>query len=150
MERISYQDIPVGMFESLMKVEGLVNESSIDFGLLELIRLRVSQKNGCAYCVDMHHEEAMHAGVSDSKLTSLVCWQEANCFSEKERVVLNFTDALTRLERAGLPDAIYNPLVAHFTKAEICFLTLCISQINTWTRLMKTFKFTPGMYKVQR
>jgi AhpD family alkylhydroperoxidase len=148
MNRISYADIPKGMFESLMNVENFINESSIEFGLLELIRLRVSQKNGCAYCVDMHHKECVHAGVSEAKLVSIVVWEEANCFSDKERAVLRFADNLTKLDRAGLSDEVYKPLSDYFSKEEICYLTLCISQINTWTRLMKTFRFESGHYKV--
>ena len=131
-----------------MKVESLINESSIDYSMLELIRLRVSQKNGCAYCVDMHHKESAHAAVPEIKLVSLVAWEEANCFSDKERAVLRFADSLTKLDRAGLADEVYQSLLKFFSKEEICFLTLCVCQINTWTRLMKTFRSEPGNYEV--
>ncbi len=148
MERISYPDLPEGMFKHLLDTEEYINNSSIDFGLLEMIRLRVSQKNGCAYCVDMHHKELKKTGETELRLISLVTWEEATCYSSRERVVLKFTDALTRLDRGLLPDTVYNPLETYFTKQEICILSLCITQINTWTRLMKTFRFTPGNYKV--
>jgi len=149
MERISYQDIPKGMFENLMTTENFINQSSLEIKLLELIRLRVAQKNGCAYCVDMHHKELKHLGETDLRLSSLCVWKETPYFTEKEMVALNLTDVLTKMSRDPLPEAIFEALIPHFNKEEICYLTLGISQINTWTRLMKTFKFTPGNYQVK-
>ena len=149
MERISYQDIPKGMFENLMSTEDYINKSSLDMQLLELIRLRVAQKNGCAYCVDMHHKELKHLGETDLRLSSLCVWKETPYFSEKEMAALNLTDALTKMSRDPLPEEVFEVLTPHFSKEEICYLTLAISQINTWTRLMKTFKFTPGNYQVK-
>jgi len=148
MERISYKDIPQGMFEKLRDIEDYLENSSIEFKLLELIRLRVAQKNGCAYCVDMHYKELKHSGESELRLSSLCVWKETQYFTNKERAVLTFTDHLTRLSREPLIDEIYDPLLDFFSKTEICYLTLAISQINTWSRLMKTFKFEPGNYKV--
>ncbi|NAY90450.1 carboxymuconolactone decarboxylase family protein [Muricauda sp. JGD-17] len=149
MERISYQDIPEGMFESLMETENFINNSTLGIHLLELIRLRVAQKNGCAYCVDMHHKELQHLNETDLRLSSLCVWQETPYFTDKEIAVLSFTDSLTKLSRESIPEDIYYPLTTFFTKEEICYLTLAIAQINTWTRLMKTFKFIPGNHKVQ-
>lgn len=146
MERISYSDIPNGMFDHLRKLEDYIENSSLDKQLLELIRLRVSQKNGCAYCVDMHHKELKYQGETELRLSSVCVWEETPFFSEKERVALTFADTLTKLQRAPIPDDIYNQLLKFFTKEEICFLTLTIAQINTWNRLMKTFLFTPGNY----
>ncbi|MGH1386491.1 carboxymuconolactone decarboxylase family protein [Kordia sp.] len=146
MERISYGDIPKGMFEHLQKIEVYIKESSIDNQLLELIKLRVSQKNGCAYCVDMHHKELKKTGETELRLSSLCVWEETPYFSEKERTVLTFADTLTKLQRTPIPDAVYNSLLQFFDKKEICILTLAITQINTWNRLMKTFLFTPGNY----
>lgn len=146
MERISYGDIPKGMFEHLQKIEVYIKESSIDNQLLELIKLRVSQKNGCAYCVDMHHKELKKTGETELRLSSVCVWEETPYFSEKERAVLTFADTLTKLQRTPIPDAVYNSLLQFFDKKEICILTLAITQINTWNRLMKTFLFTPGNY----
>ena len=148
MERITYQDIPNGMFENLRIIEDSIINSTLDRKLIEMIRLRTAQMNGCAYCVDMHHKELKHLGESDLRLSSLCVWQETPYFSDIERAALYFTDALTKLARKPIPDNIYNPLLNFFSKEEICFLTLTISQSNTWNRLMKTFEFTPGNYKV--
>jgi AhpD family alkylhydroperoxidase len=148
MERISYNDIPQGMFENLMSTEEFINKSSLGMHLLEIVRLRVGQKNGCAYCVDMHHKELKELNETDLRLSSICVWEETPYFTDKERVVLEFTDKLTSLERKPISNDIFNKLLEYFTKEEISYLTLAISQINTWTRLMKTFRFTPGKYKV--
>lgn len=150
MERITYQDIPNGMFDHLNQIENFINSSTLDMKLLELVRTRVSQKNGCAYCVDMHHKELKHLGETDLRLASLCVWQETPYFSDKERATLLFTDKLTKLDRGQVPDEVFDSLLEFYSKEEICFLTLAISQINTWTRLMKTFRFTPGNYQVQQ
>ena len=148
MERISYQEVPVEIFEKLGAVESYLHSSTIGMPLLELLRLRISQINGCAYCVDMHSKELKHLGESDLRMYSLCIWKEAPYYSEKERAVLLYTEALTYMNSEPLQDQVYDPLLNYFSKSEICYITLAISQINTWTRLMKSFKFEPGNYKV--
>ena len=148
MERITYQDIPSGMFENLRIIEESIINSSLDRKLIEIIRLRTAQRNGCAYCVDMHYKELKHFGETELRLSSLCVWEETPYFSEKERLVLSFTDTLTKLKSSPISQEIFDNLTSHFSKEEICYLTLTISQSNTWNRLMKTFEFTPGHYKV--
>nr|WP_321235744.1 carboxymuconolactone decarboxylase family protein [uncultured Psychroserpens sp.] len=148
MARITYQDIPKGLFDYLRTIEDTIVNSSLSRQLIEIIRLRTAQKNGCAYCVDMHHKELKHLGETDLRLSSLCVWEETPYFTEEERAVLNFTDILTKLSRKPIPDDIYNELLNFFTKEEVCYITLAISQSNTWNRLMKTFEFTPGNYQV--
>ncbi|MEL7421361.1 MAG: carboxymuconolactone decarboxylase family protein [Bacteroidota bacterium] len=150
MERISFKDLPQGMFEKLMAVESLVNGASLDFQLLELARLRVSQINGCAYCVDMHYKELKHAGETDLRLSSLVVWEETDYFTKREEAVLAFAEQLTLVSEKGVSDKLFEQLAQHFEKQEIALLTLAVAQINTWTRLMRTFRFTPGKYRVQQ
>ncbi|WP_136481326.1 carboxymuconolactone decarboxylase family protein [Cognatitamlana onchidii] len=149
MERISYKDIPKGMFENLLSVESFINNSTLEMHLLEIIRLRVGQINGCAYCVDMHHKELKELNETDLRLSSLCVWEATPYFTDKERAVLEFTDRLTTLNGKPISNDIFNRLLEFFTKEEISYLTLAISQINTWTRLMKTFRFTPGNYSVK-
>ena len=98
--------------------------------------------------VDMHYKELKHLGETELRLSSLCVWEETPYFSKRERATLHFTDILTKLDRKPIPDDIFNSLLDFFTKEEVCFLTLAISQSNTWNRLMKTFEFTPGNYKV--
>ena len=150
MERITYQDIPHGMFENLRTIEDSIVNSTLDRKLIEIIRLRTAQKNGCAYCVDMHYKELKALGETELRLSSLCVWEETPYFNEKERATLYFTDALTKLERKPLPDSIIEPLLQYFTKQEVSFLSLAVSQSNTWNRLMKVFEFTPGNYKVTK
>ncbi|MEL6917761.1 MAG: carboxymuconolactone decarboxylase family protein [Bacteroidota bacterium] len=148
MERIKYQDIPEGMFEKLRDLEWYIASSSLETRLLELIRLRVSQINGCAYCVDMHHKELKHIGETELRLASLCVWQETPYFLEKEEAALQFAEALTQLHGKPIADETFNTLTKHFSTEEICFLSLAVSQINTWNRLMKTFLLEPGNYTV--
>ena len=148
MERITYQDIPNGMFENLRTIEDSITNSTLDRKLIEMIRLRTAQMNGCAYCVDMHYKELKHFGETELRLSSLCVWEETPYFSEKERLVLSFTDTLTKLKSSPISKELFNNLSSLFSKEEICYLTLTISQSNTWNRLMKTFEFTPGNYKI--
>ncbi len=149
MERITYRDIPQGMFENLRVIEDTLVNSTLDRKLLEIIRLRTAQLNGCAYCTDMHHKELKHLGETELRLSSLCVWEETPYFTDLERVTLHLTDALTKLKEKPISDQLYLPLLDFFTKEEICFLTLAISQSNTWNRLMKVFRFTPGQYQVE-
>ncbi|PCJ24822.1 MAG: carboxymuconolactone decarboxylase [Flavobacteriales bacterium] len=141
MERVSREDIPKGMFENLMVIENYINDSPLDLKLLELIRLRVAQVNNCTYCVNMHRKELKDAGEIDERIASLNDWRETTLFSEKEKAVLNFTEKLTKISSEQIDDELIDSLSNHFNKSEICYLTLAVSQINTWTRLMKTFNF---------
>lgn len=150
MERISYQDIPKGMFENLKAIEDYLKNSPLDLQLQELLKLRISQKNGCAYCVDMHYKELKHTGETELRLSSLCVWEETSYFSEKERAALKFAETLTRINHQPINDSDYNALLKHFSKEDICYLSLAITQINTWNRLMKTFLFTAGNYQINQ
>lgn len=150
MVQIKENDIPKGYYESLMTVENYLNTIFKDSLLLkELIYLRVAQLNKCAYCVDMHYKELKHAGENELRIASLCIWQETPYFSVKERLVLQFTEELTQLTNDSVSGNLLEKLNNFFSKDEICYLTLAIAQINTWTRLMRTFSFTPGNYVVK-
>ncbi|OJJ19434.1 carboxymuconolactone decarboxylase [marine bacterium AO1-C] len=148
MERITYQEVPQGMFEKLRAIEDFLGTSTIDHQLAELIKLRVSQLNGCAYCVDMHHKELKHLGEDDLRLSSLCVWQDTPYFSDSERAALRFAEEVTQLTAKPIAEEVYNALLKYFNKEEISLLTLTVTQINTWNRLMKTFQFVPGRYQV--
>ena len=148
MERISYNEVPNGMFDAIMTVENYVNNSPLSLQLLELIRYRASILNGCSYCVDMHSKELKHAGETEVRLNAVSIWSSTPYFTEKEQTALAITDAITITSAEPIPEHIFTRLTTHFTKQEISYLTLAIAQINTWNRLMKSFEFTPGNYKV--
>ncbi|TPN82112.1 carboxymuconolactone decarboxylase family protein [Aquimarina algicola] len=148
MERIPYSELPEGIFEPLMAIEEKLKNSSLDNKLLELVRLRVSQINGCAYCLDMHTKELKHAGESEIRISLLSAWEESGFFDEKEKAVLHFAEALTVIDDKPLHNDVFETLQKHFDKHEISFLSLAIAQINTWNRLMKSFGFKAGNYEV--
>jgi len=147
MERISYQEVPQEIFTKLRSIEDYLENSSFEKSVLDLVRLRVSQINRCAYCVDMHHKDLVKLGESDLRLSSLVVWKETPFYSKKEMALLSFAEAVTILKEQPFSDDLFRPLLEFYTKDEICKMTLAISQINTWNRLMKVFQFAPGHYK---
>ncbi|MCE2028104.1 carboxymuconolactone decarboxylase family protein [Sessilibacter corallicola] len=147
MERIGFADIPKGLFDAMMNVEEYIQSTNIDYKLLELVRLRASQINGCAYCVDMHYKEAGAAGESLQRLYSLSCWRETNYYSDKERAVLDWVETVTTVEKAEI-DEKFNTLLKFFDKNDIANLTLVITSINSWNRLMVTFGIEAGNYQV--
>ncbi|WP_052467105.1 carboxymuconolactone decarboxylase family protein [Psychroserpens damuponensis] len=150
MERIKFNQIPKEMVEKLMGIEKYLKESTLDFQLLELMRLRVAQINKCTYCIDMHYKELRHKGETELRLSTISVWNNTSFFTEKERVVLKFTEALTELSEKDISDDIFNALTKYFNTEEICNITFAVSQINTWTRLVRTFKLPAGNYKVQK
>lgn len=148
MERISYTEVPKGLFGAMMKINEYLKQTDLDNKLLELVKYHVSQINGCAYCIDMHYKEAIHEGETELRLYSLSVWNEVPYYSDKEKAVLAFAEAVTNIHENGVADDVYTPLTDVFSKEEIANLTLAIAEINSWTRLMRTFNITPGNYEV--
>ncbi|WP_375790703.1 carboxymuconolactone decarboxylase family protein [Bradyrhizobium sp. vgs-9] len=120
--------------KALMGVEETLASGTIEPRLAMLIKLRASQINGCAFCVNMHVKEALKAGDTNMRLHMLSAWRESPLFSERERAALAWTEALTRVAEAGAPDADYAILQAQFSEQEIGYLTLMIGAINLWNR----------------
>ncbi len=148
MERISYQELPNAFFEQLREIETYISSSGIEVNILNLMRMRASQINGCAYCLDMHYKEMRHLGESEIRLSVLSAWKETDLFTEKEKSILAYTEALTDLSLNTLESSIDN-LLAYYSKEEVAFISLTITQINTWNRLMKAFRFKAGYYKIE-
>jgi len=150
MERITFTQIPKGMVENLMAIENYIKESTLDFQLLELMRLRVAQINKCAYCIDMHYKELKYREETELRMATVSVWRETSFFTDKEKVVLQFTESLTEISKKDVSNDIFESLTKYFNTEEICNLTLAISQINTWTRIVRTFKFKAGNYEVKK
>lgn len=148
MERITYKDVPAGLYEALLHVQQYVDKSGLDNKLLELLRFRISQINSCAYCLDMHYKEAIHAGEDPIRLISVSAWRETPYYSEAEQAALAFAEILTHMPAEQHSDDIHAALEKHFSKAEIAQLTLAVIQINSWNRLTRSFGTVPGKYKV--
>ena len=147
MERIHHNELPEGLYAAMGHVQNYIDKCGLDILLLELMRTRVSQINGCAYCLDMHSKDAIYAGETVQRLISVSAWREAPYYSDQERAVLEFAERLTRMPEEEHNDDIHDKLEKHFSKHEIAFLTLAVAHINSWNRLTKSFGPVPGNYK---
>lgn len=115
--------------------------------LLDLIRLRASQINGCAYCIDSHWKDLVAAGESTQRLYSLGVWRECPWYSARERAALAWTEAVTEVSQSRVPDEVYHEVRAQFNEPELCELTLAIAAINAWNRLSIAARLEPGTYQ---
>lgn len=147
-QRISYHEASKGLLDGLVKTDTYLKKAGHDRKLLELMKYRVSQINGCAFCLDMHHQEAINLGETELRLHSLAAWRECPYFSEKERGLLAFAESLTFVHMQDVGDDVFNQLSNFFSKSEIAELTVAITQINSWNRINKAFRTTPGKYKL--
>lgn len=145
-QRLNYQTASPAAFQALLQVENQVHRSGLEESLLELVKMRASQINGCAYCLDMHSKDARARGEDEQRLHALAAWREAPFYSERERAALAWCESLTRLPETGAPDADYAPLVELFSEEEIAALTYAIVAINGWNRLAVGFRSPVGDY----
>ena len=146
-QRLSFQDAPKGLLDGLMKTEFFLKKAGLDLKLQEIIKYRVSQINGCAYCLDVHHKDAINLGEEEIRLHSLAAWKECPYYSEKERAALAYAEVLTNANQLEVDDHLFDALSNLFSKSEITELTVAITQINSWNRINKAFRTTPGTYK---
>lgn len=139
--RLNLTKASPGALNAVLGLENyVVNLSGLDRNLIHLIKLRASQINGCAYCVDMHTKEARHSGLSEQWINLVSVWRESPLFDERERAVLEWTEAVTNIADTGAPGEAYEPLKDHFSEKEIMDLTVAISAINVWNRLAVGFR----------
>ncbi|MQA18241.1 carboxymuconolactone decarboxylase family protein [Rugamonas rivuli] len=131
--------------KAMIALEVAVNKLGLEPSLLELVKLRSSQINGCAFCIDMHTTDARKAGESDRRMHGLAAWRETPFFTEREQAALAWTEALTQLSTTHAPDADYERLQAQFTPKEQVDLTLAINTINSWNRLGVGFRKMPAL-----
>jgi AhpD family alkylhydroperoxidase len=129
-----YDHAPAAI-KAMLAVETSLRTGGLERSLIDLVKLRASQINGCAYCIGLHTTEARRHGESEMRIVLLNAWREAALYSPRERAALAWTEALTRLSEAGAPDALYADLRTSFTEAEQVQLTLQIGAINLWNRL---------------
>lgn len=140
-ERLNGYKAAPDAYKAIMGLKTYIKkESGLDPALIHLIKLRASQINGCAYCVDMHVKEARQHGLSEQWINLLSVWRESPVYTPVERAVLEWTEAVTRLADTGAPDSAYEPLKAFFTDAEIAKLTIAIGTINIWNRVAVSFR----------
>lgn len=142
--RLNYQALAPKLLQAMMGLEKAVVASGLEHSLVELVKTRASQINGCAFCIDMHARDAMKAGESPARLLLLDAWREAPHYTERERAALAWTEALTLVAETHAPDAVYDGLRPHFTEEEIVQLSVLIGTINAWNRLAIGFRSVPS------
>ena len=124
-----------------------VNSSGLDHRLLELVKMRTSQLDGCAYCIDMHTKDARAAGETEQRLYLLDAWRETPLYSERERAALEWTEAVTRVADSYVPDEVFAAAREHFSEEELVNLTIAVIATNGWNRLMIAFRSEVGEYR---
>lgn len=129
----------------LFGMTGYLKKSPVDVQLMDLVDVRVSQMNGCAYCLDMHYKEARAKGETEQRLVGLSAWRETPYYTDRERAALDWAEAITNCE---VSDAVYSQAKALFSDQELIDLTMVITTINTWNRINLAFPNTPGSYTV--
>lgn len=145
--RIEYGQAAPDAVAAMRALETCVKRSGLDAVLLELVKTRASQLNGCAYCIDMHTKEARAAGESEQRLYGLSAWREAPFYSERERAALKWTEAVTQVSAGDVSDQVFESVRPHFSDKQLVDLTLAIIAINGWNRLAIAFRTVPGTYQ---
>jgi len=146
-ERINAAKVSPDGYRALVHLENYVRRSGLEASLLELIRMRASQINGCAYCLDMHSKDARAAGETEQRLYGLDAWREAPYYSDRERAALAWTEAVTLVHQGHVPDEVYDLARRHFTEKELVDLTTAVAAINAWNRLAISLRAPAGTYQ---
>jgi AhpD family alkylhydroperoxidase len=141
--RMNFYAASPDIMKALGALDVAIGKRGMEPALLNLVKLRASQINGCAYCVDSHSSDARKAGEGERRLSTVAAWREAPFFTDRERAALAWTEALTRLPETHAPDADYEALRAHFNQTEMVDLTVVIGAINIWNRLGVGFRKIP-------
>jgi AhpD family alkylhydroperoxidase len=135
-QRFDFTVVAAEGYKAMLGVHSYVQKSGIDLGLLELVKIRVSQINGCAFCLAMHIPLARKNGVTDDQLNLLAAWREAPVFNDRERAALAWAESMTNLTDGDVPDPIYQQACEQFSTKEIADLSFAVAEINAWNRLM--------------
>jgi AhpD family alkylhydroperoxidase len=140
----NYLNVAPGAFRAMVGLESYIKGCGIEPTLIELVKLRVSQINGCAYCIDHHSNKLLSAGELNHRLLLLSAWRDANCFSEREQAAFAWGEAVTRISESPIDAALQTRVREHFTEKELVDLTLTVVAINGWNRLNISFRIPPG------
>jgi AhpD family alkylhydroperoxidase len=148
--RLDYSKAAPGSVQAMYKLQKYVDESGIEQSLLELVKTRVSQMNGCAFCIDMHTKDARAAGETEQRLYGLSAWGEAPYYSDRERAALAWAEVVTNISQTHASDEEYEAARAQFSEEELVKLTMAIITINGWNRLAIAFRPEVGKYEPRR
>jgi AhpD family alkylhydroperoxidase len=146
-ERMRYPQASAGAYRAMAAMQAHVDASGIEHSLLELVKLRASYMNGCAYCVDMHTKDARAGGETEQRLYAIPVWRETPFFTPRERAALAWTEAVTDVAGSRVSEMVYREARAHFDEAELVELTLAVIAINGWNRLAVAFRTEVGGYQ---
>jgi len=138
-----------GAYTAMLGLEQYLRNCGLEQPLLHLMKLRASQINGCAYCLDMHWKDLQASGETAQRMYSLDAWRECPYYTERERAALAWTEAVTLITSGHAPDAVYEEVRAQFSEKEMCDLTLAVATINAWNRLAISSRTVPGGYQSQ-
>lgn len=145
--RLDYGKIDPTAIKGLLELEKYVANSGLERPLYELVKIRASQINRCAFCLDMHTKDARKAGETEQRIYALSAWRETPFYTNRERAALDWTEALTLISENEIPDALYKATQEYFTEKEMITLTMAIIAINGWNRLAISFRTVPGSYE---
>ena len=139
-QRMNFYGVAPKLLEPMLAIEGLIKAGSLEPSLIDLVKIRASQINGCAYCLHMHTSDARKAGEREERIYLLDAWHESNLYSARERAALTWTESLTRISQTHAPDADYAEVKAQFDDKALMELTLLITNINAWNRIAIGFR----------
>lgn len=145
--RVDYYKLSPQGYKAMLVLEHYLNNGSVEKKLLHLLKLRVSQINGCAFCLDMHWKDLQVEGESAQRMYSLDAWRETSYYSERERAALAWAEAVTNIRDGHAPDKLYEEVRQHFSEQEVADMTLAVVAINGWNRISIAFRVVPGTYQ---
>ena len=145
--RINFQQAAPDTIKAFIALETQIQSSGLEQSLIELVKTRASQINGCAYCINMHTQDARKRGETEQRLYLLDAWREAPAYTDRERAALAWTEAVTLVSQTHVPDDVYEETKKHFSEQELVDLTLAVGMINMWNRLAISTRSVPGRYK---
>lgn len=148
--RIDMHHVSPKATQAMLQLQKYVNDSGLEHSLLELVKMRASQINGCAYCLDMHSKDARAAGETEQRLYLLDAWRETSLYSARERAALAWTEALTLVREGHVPDDVFEAAREHFSEQELVDLSMAVVAINGWNRLSIAFRPEAGSYRVPK
>jgi AhpD family alkylhydroperoxidase len=149
-ERINYATVAPDVYQTMLGVHRYLERCGLDERLMNLIYLRASQMNGCAYCIDMHWKDLRELGETEQRLYGLDAWEESPYYTQRERAAFAWTQAITNIQDGHAPDAVYQEVRKQFNEKEIADLTFAIATINAWNRLAIAARTPAGSYQPQR
>lgn len=144
--RIDVRKITPQAFETVINLERYIHTLGLEERLIELVKLRASQMNGCAFCVDMHARRLRELGEPNERIDAVAAWSEGPFFDERERAALAWTESVTLLSEDHVPDSLFEQVRAEFDEAELVHLTMVVATINVWNRLAVSFRAVPEGY----